>query len=122
MTRRTSNDIAPDGCEPPRRGTMDGVIEHRRRHSRLCWPCSRARAAYVEEMTAKFETPDIDCHPRRVAFVQDYLFLIGAGETNAEALARRLGFRTTAALDARVRHAGLKPLHEQPLRASGCAA
>lgn len=118
-----ANRIAPDCCQPPLRGTMDGVAEHRRRHSQLCIPCRRARDAYIEWVTAKFDDPDAQFvfSLRTVALVQDYLFLIRTGETHAETIARRLGYRTVAAVEGRLRHAGLKLLHEHPLRRK-CAA
>lgn len=110
-TALSGHSLSLECCRAPQRGTIAGYFQHLRQRTIPCVPCTKARNTYLAEMIAAWAPgAGNPAQERCRAFVENYLYLIDTGETNAEAIARRLA-TTPPALERRLYRLGLHVLH-----------
>jgi len=101
----------------PYRGTETGWAKHRQSNAQPCTECHGAHRVYMDKVIRQYgpgRRRITHSNPGRQHFCEDYIYLIMTGETNGEAIARRLGFTSVEVLNRYTYRVGLHPLHENP--------
>jgi hypothetical protein len=97
------------------RGTESGWQRHKcGGASHACAECIDAHRAYIDDVFQQYRPGCTPTHEseRRQSFCEDYIYLIMTGETNAEAIIKRLGFADPTVLERYLFRVGLHSLHD----------